>query len=406
MKDSGGVTGFVYDEDGRMTTPVDQQGGRLSTAYDKAGQTTQVTLPTGQKLAYTYGYDGLGRRTTATEETRYGTSTTRTSFDGLDPVQSTTAGAGTTTLIRDAVGALAEHVTANGTATWDLLDRLGSTVAGATGGSITQLSSYDDWGDQRFETTGWSAPENFTGETTDPTQGRNHYYARAYDPSAASWTSQDPWHGTTDEPRSQHRYGYAWNNPTSNLDIDGNLCARVNPKSDALPVGCGATPVQAHTNVADRSKPPVAPQPPRTEQTPKKPAPADPASKSNTTDRHDINWELIGTIFGVISGVAGLFFWVPYAGPVFAAISAAAGLVSTAISCLNAFESPTAPNWADCIIGAILTAIPFIPLVLKNWIRGMVLDMVRGAVQAIGSSGSGLAVGQNGGKLIGKGTGS
>ncbi|WP_089874710.1 MULTISPECIES: RHS repeat-associated core domain-containing protein [unclassified Leifsonia] len=166
-------------------------------------------------------YDGLGRRTTATEQTRYGTSTTRTSFDGLDPVQSTTTGAGTTTLIRDAVGALAEHVTANGEATWDLLDRLGSTVAGATGASITQLSSYDDWGSQQFETSGWSAPENFTGETTDPTQGLNHYYARAYDPSAASWTSQDPWRGLLVRPQSLNRYAYVENNPATLTDLLG-----------------------------------------------------------------------------------------------------------------------------------------------------------------------------------------
>ena len=171
-------------------------------------------------------------------------------------------------------------------ATWDLLDRLGSTVAGTTGASITQLSSYDDWGAQQFETAGWSAPENFTGEATDPTQGLNHYYARTYDPSAATWTSQDPWRGTTDEPRSQHRYGYVWNNPTSNLDIDGNLCARVNPKSDALPVGCGATPVQAHTNVADRSKPPVAPQYPRENPKVDKLKAVGPNSQNDVTDSH------------------------------------------------------------------------------------------------------------------------
>lgn len=277
---SAGIASYSYDAAGNR---VNQSVGGVATqyAYNPAGQTTRVSR---DGRTTSYGYDGLGRNTSVTDQTRYGSSLTHTSFNGLEPTQSTDSRSGTTTLVRDALGNLAEHVTQDGKATWDLLDRLGSTIAGATGGSITQLSSYEDWGTQRFESGGWSAAENFTGEQSDPTEGLNHYYARAYDPGAGVWTSMDPWRGLVTQPQSLHRYGYAWNNPSSNVDIDGNLCARVNPGSDALPVGCGAPPVQARDNVTDRSKPPVAPQRPRDEEdTPKA---TGPNSKNDVTDSH------------------------------------------------------------------------------------------------------------------------
>ena len=105
-------------------------------------------------------------------------------------------------LVRDAAGALAQHVSATGGATWDLLDGLGSTVAGASGGSITQLTSYDDWGGQEFSSGGWSAPESYTGHSQDPTQGTVQTYARTYDPGTGTWTSPDTWRGLLTQPTS------------------------------------------------------------------------------------------------------------------------------------------------------------------------------------------------------------
>jgi len=280
---AAGVATYGYDASGNRTA---QSVAGVSTryAYNAAGQTTEVNR---EGRSTGYGYDGLGRNTTTTDTTASGTVTSHTAFDGLNPAQTTTD-AGTATSVRDALGNLVQHVTQNGDATWDLLDRLGSTIAGAQGASITQLASYEDWGAQRFETTGWSAPENFTGEQTDSTQSLHHYYARAYDPAAGVWTSQDPYLGTPTQPQSLHRYGYAWNNPTTDYDNDGNRCAAVNPRSDGLPLGCGAPPVQAHDNVA----PPPPPKPP-VDRTggggaggPKPPTAKGPVTQSKVTDTH------------------------------------------------------------------------------------------------------------------------
>ncbi|MDR6973167.1 RHS repeat-associated core domain-containing protein [Leifsonia shinshuensis] len=365
-----GVASYAYDGAGNR---VDQVVGGVSTrfAYNPAGQTTQATR---EGRSTSYGYDGLGRRTTTTDHSQYGTTTTRTAFDGLSPVQSSIAGKGTETLIRDAIGVLVEHVSQNGEATWDLLDRLGSTVAGARGASITELSSYEDWGAQQFETTGWSSPLNFTGETTDPTQGLNHYHARTYDPAAASWTSADPWHGLLAQPQSLHRYAYVENNPASDVDVLGfkakqQRMPQLFPGWGALlpPIPPGLTKAPA-TSSSPGAKPPAnpAPTPPSGKSpAPSKPKPVGPNSQNDVQERHDeardkavAFWSTASFYLGIIGGAADVLSLVllfsPGVGPAAAAIAKWIGLIanvaSTAISCILAVagESPV-----GCVVGAI-----------------------------------------------------
>lgn len=408
-----GVATYAYDAAGNRTI---QHVADVSTSYsyNAAGQTTEVSRD-GRNT--TYGYDGLGRRTTSTDQTRFGTATTHTAFNGMQPLQTTSPQSGTTTLVRDVVGDLAAHVTATGEATWDLLDRLGSTVAGAVGASITQLSSYEDWGDQRFETGGWSAPENYTGETTDPTQGLNHYHARTYDPGAATWTSADPWRGLLTQPQSLHRYGYAWNNPSSNVDIDGNRCAHVNPASDALPTGCGAPPVMAYDNVTDKSKPPVAPQYPYEKSTSTgkndKPKADDAKSKSDVTDRHGCKpgsvWQtnpyvtgecvsseeiekqrqFLNALSGVLGAIsAGLGFAALFLGGIGTLIagvaSAVLGIASAVIGCIaNGIN-------VDCVVNAILALVPAGATAVTQALKPILRPIVAAAIDAAGAAIGGL----------------
>lgn len=376
---SAGAASYSYDGAGNRTS---QSIGGASTrfVYNVAGQTTQVARD-GRET--TYGYDGLGRNTTTTDTTQYGATTTHTAFDGSHPAQTTTD-AGTSTLVRDALGNLVQHVTESGEATWDLLDRLGSTIAGGQGGSITQLSSYDDWGTQEFETSGWSAPANYTGELTDPTQGLNHYSARAYDPSAGVWTTPDPWKGTADQPQSQHRYGYAWNNPTSNVDLDGNRCAHVNPASDALPTGCGAPPVQARDNVM----PPAPPQPPTTKDDPKGPDAKAPIDKSKVQDRHVVDdfvafldsFGFWSGLIATVTSVAGWILLITGVGaaitPILELIGRVAGIASTVATCAGALLSSLGSrfSYADmvgCALDAIGSGIGLGRGALKKLITGI-----------------------------------
>ncbi|MDN4613897.1 RHS repeat-associated core domain-containing protein [Leifsonia sp. F6_8S_P_1B] len=276
---AAGTATYSYDGAGQRTN---QSLAGVSTGYgyNPAGQTTRVTRP---GLTTTYSYDGLGRTAATTDETAYGAATTANTYDGSAVVQ-TKDQQGTSTLIRDAAGSLAEHVTATGDATWDLLDGLGSTIAGSRNASITQLASYDDWGGQNFDTSGWSAPEGYTAHAQDPTQNLVHTYARSYDPAAGAWTSPDSWRGLLTQPKSLARYRYAFDNPTSYLDPDGHRCAARSGGSDALPLGCGAPAVQAYNNV--KMPPPPAPYIPAKRVTPIKPKPTGPTAQDCIQQRH------------------------------------------------------------------------------------------------------------------------
>ena len=126
-------------------------------------------------------------------------------------------------LLRDATGAVALQSAASGNgrsgALWSLQDRLGSTIATTTGsGYVTDLADYSDFGIPTHASTGFAGATGFTGEASSPTTGLNSYYARAYDPFAATWLSPDTYRGTMANPASQARYGYVEGNPATHSD--------------------------------------------------------------------------------------------------------------------------------------------------------------------------------------------
>jgi RHS repeat-associated protein len=278
---AGGTASYSYDGAG-MRASQSLGGVGVSYSYDPTGRTTSVAR---DGRSTSYSYDGLGRQSSLIDQSKYGTITTRNVFDGSAAVQQSDSTHGTTTLVRDAAGNLAEHVASSGIATWDLLDGLGSAVAGASSALITQLAGYDDWGGLDTETNGWGAPVGFTGQVQDPTQGALHNIARTYDTASGSWTAPDTWAGLLVQPRSLARYAYVLNNPATYVDPDGHLCAKRGP-GDALPLGCGASPVQTYNNV---TMPPPAP--PYVPKKPDKPQPRGAQGENQNSERHE---DLVG----------------------------------------------------------------------------------------------------------------
>ncbi len=213
-------TGYTYDANGNRTK---SQTGLSSTTYkytddNKVAEVNQ----TGRKV--TTGYDGLGRSLTSTTSSLLilGSTTTQV-WDGYDVVQQST-GSATTTLVRDVTGDVAIQTTPGllGTSTqWGLTDRLGSTIAQASGSRVGQLAKYSDWGIPTFTSVGFTSRTGYTGELSDTTAGLNHYYARSYEPTSASWLTADPYRGTMTNPGSMARYAYVEGNPATYDDLYG-----------------------------------------------------------------------------------------------------------------------------------------------------------------------------------------
>ncbi|WP_295127625.1 RHS repeat-associated core domain-containing protein [uncultured Leifsonia sp.] len=404
-----GVATYSYDGAG-MRTSQSVGGVGTSYAYDPTGRTAQVTR---DGRSTSYAYDGLGRRSSTTDQTRFGTQTTVATFDGAAVVQQSDELHGSTSLLRDAAGNLATHVASSGEATWDLLDGLGSAVAGAAGSSITQLAWYEDWGELNPETGAWSSPVGFTGQSQDPTQGLVHNQARSYDTGTGSWTAADTWAGLLVQPQSLARYGYVWDNPATYLDPDGHLCARRGP-GDALPLGCGAPPVQAYQNV---TMPPPAP--PYVPTKAAKPQPTGPTAQNKNSERHEcpagqqkhispyvnpqcVNnaalaqeaqsierfFDVLGWI-GAFAGLASLLPGMQWLAPIALVASAA----STIYSCVKGGQRAV-----GCVIGIITTAVPgggqLAGKFLRNQVEDWVSEAITHASKALGASGDALGVAQ------------
>ncbi|WP_348786597.1 RHS repeat-associated core domain-containing protein [Leifsonia sp. NPDC080035] len=410
---SAGIATYGYDGAGNRTTQS-VAGVGTQYAYNASGQTASVSR---DGRTTSYAYDGLGRQASSTDTTRYGSETTKNTYDGTALTQSTSSTQGTTTLVRDAAGSLASHVSDTGEATWDLLDGLASTIAGGTGASITQLASYDDWGAQTFETTGWDAPENYTGHAQDPTQDLIHTYARTYDPATGTWTTPDTWAGLLTQPKSLARYQYVHNNPTTYLDPDGHICAARN-STDALPLGCGAPPVKARDDVKMPPKPSTPISDPiygggYIHAGPNKPQADGPNSKNDESDRHDCpagqtlyassytnsscvsndalkqqaaNWGTFFDVLGWIGAAAGLLSWIPGM-QWLAPIAMIASLASTIYNCINGGVRLT-----GCVVGILTTVIPGLGgaagAVLRGRLSAWLSEVIKDAVRALGLSGS------------------
>ncbi|MFF1828256.1 RHS repeat-associated core domain-containing protein [Paenarthrobacter sp. NPDC058040] len=255
------TTSYAYDPNGNRTKATVAGGATTTFSYTPDNQTQSVT---GSGIESTYKYDGLGRNLTSSDKTDYGIHETSTAFNGLTPIQNTD-NHGTANLIPDNVG----HVALQTGATtvedrWELLDRLGSTIAQTTDaagtGAITELSEYSDYGVQEYGTTGWDSDPNYTGNPTDSTFGTHQFHARTLDPSTATWTGQDKWRGLLNAPQTLNRYAYTLNNPTTLVDNLGYDPVRVidGTSYDYLPASQSWEPIPDSTP-AFLPVPPVPP---------------------------------------------------------------------------------------------------------------------------------------------------
>jgi RHS repeat-associated protein len=252
---AAGTNNYGYDQANRLTRWTASDNTSTSYSYDQAGNRTQAggntytydaqnRLVTGPNTRYTYSPRG----TLATATTN-GTTVTDTSdafnrltasndqtytYDALDRLTAINdtalsyggfngqpATAGSTSYSRDPSGNLlattaggTNYLTAtNGHGDLNYLYNAAGTLAGSqaldpAGNLIGAAGATPAVADQ--------------SQITDPVTGRVWMDARWYDPSSATFTSEDSLLGAATNPLSLNRYAYGQDNPATNSDPTGN----------------------------------------------------------------------------------------------------------------------------------------------------------------------------------------
>ena len=215
---NAGSASYTFDGAGNRSSQT-VNGTATSFGHDPAGRLLS-TLTEGRSTSYTS--DGLDRRTSVTDATAFGSDTTSTTWDGLDPVATDSAQHGVTDLLRDPTGEVVFQSGAYDDA-WVLGDARNATATADAGGRITDLVDYADFGAAGFESTGWASLVGNDGQPGDATLGLDHYYARDYDTATGSWVQPDQWRGLLVRPQSLNRFAYVENSPVSFSDYLGFL---------------------------------------------------------------------------------------------------------------------------------------------------------------------------------------
>jgi RHS repeat-associated protein len=103
-------------------------------------------------------------------------------------------------------------------------DALGSIVATTdNSGAVKSETIYDAFGNIQEEKGKSANKFGYTGHQMDKESGLIYFQARYYDPQIGRFITQDPFEGDWMTPMSLHHYLYAYANPTSYIDVDGNI---------------------------------------------------------------------------------------------------------------------------------------------------------------------------------------
>jgi RHS repeat-associated protein len=269
---TGAITSYGYDNDGRLTKESSSALGTVTYSYDNVGNrlnksvggtTTQTfTYDADDRVLNTgYSYDANGNvksdgNNTYTwdwenvlTESDAGTGNQATyvsDANGLRIQQTNTSGTTNYTVDEDSgYGNVVEERSAantliarydygddllrmdRGTATsYYLFDGLGSTrLLTDQNGNVTDTDSYDAYGNVVAHTGTTVNPYLFDGQEEDGT-GLYYLRARYMDPGRGEFLGQDPFEGDVEDPASLHRYLYASDDPADFDDPSGSVTAR------------------------------------------------------------------------------------------------------------------------------------------------------------------------------------
>lgn len=197
-------TALSYDADGNLTSD-----GTNAYTWNARGQLTGVSGPS---TSASFGYNGLGQRTSTT----VGGNTTGYLYDGANVVQELSGSVPRANLLSGGVDQYFAATSAAGTSGF-LTDRLGSTIAltDGTGNPQTQYT-YDPYGNPSSSGAASTNTFQFTGQQNDGT-GLFYYKSRYYSPALGRFLSADP----AGEAAGPNPYQYANGDPANLTDPSG-----------------------------------------------------------------------------------------------------------------------------------------------------------------------------------------
>jgi RHS repeat-associated protein len=235
MTRNGVVTTYVYDANDRLVSET-TGASTLTSTYDNNGN-----LKSRGNDSYTYGVEN--RLISASVQTGGNPGTVAYTYDADGMRTSRTASGVTTTFLVDKNQRYAQvllETTGNAIVTYTYGHSLISQTRPGTGtrfyqydgqfstrqltstnGAVTDTYSYDAFG-VLLSSTG-SSPNVYlyAGEQLDPNIGFYYLRARYYAQALGRFVTTDPEDGNIFDPRSLHRYLYAYAAPVNNRDPSG-----------------------------------------------------------------------------------------------------------------------------------------------------------------------------------------
>ena len=211
-------TTYGYDTLGRRTSATEPSPAAPTTyGYDALGNLTRVTLPNATQIGYVL--DPMRRRIARTLD---GSVVQRFVYlDALHPAAEVDAtGTPLRTFVYGGTSNTPELMIQGSTTYRIITDHLGSPrlVIDTSTGTIVQQMAFDEFGNVTQDTNPGFQPFGFAGGLYDRDTGLTHFGAREYDARVGRWLTLDPigFRGM-----SSNLYGYVLSDPIKYYDPTG-----------------------------------------------------------------------------------------------------------------------------------------------------------------------------------------
>jgi RHS repeat-associated protein len=210
---------FDYDNNGNLVETKLNNSIVAKYEYDIRNQLTKASDGNNNTLA-SFDYDFERKRTSKVSAN----VTTNYTYAGNQVVNETNNNVISASYTIGGGEIVKSEFVANGESNYHFTDALGSVTSLTNNlGSLTSRSDYDAFGLQ----TGGSGSSNSIGYTGQRLDNETGLMAlgngeRYYSPSYARFIQQDSFSGNGSMPQSLNRFAYAYNNPNSYRDLNGN----------------------------------------------------------------------------------------------------------------------------------------------------------------------------------------